>query len=306
MLGQKAIVPRNNEMNLADDKIASQTVWSQPDDAELEDAVDAAKGARIVIMNPPFTERSKMGEKFPEGVQQALRKRTDSLENLLVETDSELKNFASRNTVAPCFVMLADRCLLEDSGTLTMINPTIALSGPSGIDERRILAQRFHIDTILTCHQPGNINLSQHTNVNESIIVLRRHEGDIRPPTRFINLDRLPVDESEVDDLHRSLSNCANGTIANGFGEVSKWPAERIEAGDWTPAIWRSPILAKAAEEFAQDPTLRRLGSFPGCIAHDGAGGYVRTSTEQIRLTKTAYLFWNRRELKVKRRSNLH
>ena len=210
LLGQNAIVPRNNELNLADDKIASQTVWSQPDDAELEDAVDAAKGARIVIMNPPFTERSKMGEKFPEGIQQALRKRTDSLEDLLVETDLELIKFGSRNTVRPCFVMLADRCLLEDSGTLTMINPTIALSGPSGVNERRILAQRFHVDTILTCHQPGNINLSQHTNVNESIIVLRRHEGEVRPPTRFINLDRLPVDESEVEDLHRCLSDCAN------------------------------------------------------------------------------------------------
>ncbi len=271
LLGQKAIVARENELGLADDRIRSQAIWGLRDDAELEDAVDAVKDARIIIMNPPFTERSKMGEKFPEGVQQALRKRTDSLEDLLVGTDSELKNFGSRNTVAPCFVMLADRCLLKDSGTLTMINPTIALSGPSGVDERRILAQRFHVDTILTCHQPGNINLSQHTKVNESIIVLRRHEGEFKHPTRFINLDRLPADESEVEDLHRCLLDCANGTIANGLGEVSEWPTERIQAGDWTPAIWRSPRLAKAAEEFAQDPTLRPLGSFPDCTAHDGS-----------------------------------
>ena len=33
---------------------------------ELEDAVDAAKDASIVIMNPPFTSRNKMGEKFPK------------------------------------------------------------------------------------------------------------------------------------------------------------------------------------------------------------------------------------------------
>ena len=270
LLGQKAIVARDRELGLADDRIASQSIWNQRDDPELEDAVAAAKDARIIIMNPPFTERSKMGEKFPGGVQQALRKRTDSLEDLLVETDSELKNFGSRSTVAPCFVMLADRCLPEDSATLTMINPTIALSGPSGIDERRILAQRFHIDTILTCHQPGNINLSQHTNVNESIIVLRRHEGQ-KPPTRFVNLDRLPADDGQVDEMHQALSKCQEGQMDDGWGVVSHWPVENIESGDWTPAIWRSPRLAKAGEEFAYDPALQPLGSLPGCIAHDGS-----------------------------------
>ncbi len=183
LLGQKAIVPRVGEMDLADDKIGSQAVWDQPDDAELEDAVDAAKDARIVIMNPPFSNRSKMGEKFPIEVQQALRKRTDSLEDLLIGADPELKNFGSRNTVAPCFVMLADRCLPEDVGTLTMINPTIALSAPSGLNERKTLAQRFHIHTVLTCHQPGQINLSQNTSINESIIVAQRIRST-PPPTR--------------------------------------------------------------------------------------------------------------------------
>ena len=53
LLGQKAIVPRNNEFeNLSDDRINSQIIWNQQDDAELEDAVDAVRGARIVIMNP--------------------------------------------------------------------------------------------------------------------------------------------------------------------------------------------------------------------------------------------------------------
>ena len=52
LLGQKAIVTRDNELNLGDDKIGSQIVWNQPDDAELEDAVEAVKDAGIVIMNP--------------------------------------------------------------------------------------------------------------------------------------------------------------------------------------------------------------------------------------------------------------
>ena len=82
LLGQQAIVARGGELNLPDDKIGSQSVWNRQQDAELEDAVDAVKDARIVIMNPPFTERVRMGEKFPKAMQQALRDRTDNLGKL--------------------------------------------------------------------------------------------------------------------------------------------------------------------------------------------------------------------------------
>ena len=270
LLGQKAIVPRDGELELADDKIGSQTVWNQPDDAELEDAVDAAKDARIVIMNPPFTNRSKMGEKFPKATQRMLRSRVDDMERGLVRSDNALNDFVDKNSVRPLFVALADRCLQKQAGVLAMINPTIALCAPSGLNERLILAERYHIHTVLTCHQPNNINMSQNTNVNESIIVMRRHEGP-KSPTRFVNLDRLPTDDSQVDEVHQALSKCREGQMEDGWGIVSYWPAQSIEAGDWTPAIWRSPRLAKAAEEFAHEPTLQPLGSIRDCTAHDGS-----------------------------------
>ena len=270
LLGQKAVVARDSELGLVDDRIGSQAVWSQRDDAELEDAVAAVKDARIVIMNPPFTNRTKMGEKFPKEIQQELRSRVDALENQLLNAAPDFKDFTSQNSVAPSFVMLADYCLPDTSGVLTMITPTIALSGPSGLNERRTLAHLYHIHTILSCHQPGNVNMSQHTGVNESIVVMRR-ENSQKSPTRFVNLDRLPIDDAEVDDLHRCLLECQQGQIGNGWGEVSEWPKERIAEGDWTPAIWRSPGLAKAAEELTRNPALQPLGSIPGCIAHDGS-----------------------------------
>ena len=66
LLGQSAIAPVAGAMPLGDDKIGSQSVWNPQDSAELEDAVAAAKDARVVIMNPPFTSRAtRMGEKFP-------------------------------------------------------------------------------------------------------------------------------------------------------------------------------------------------------------------------------------------------
>ena len=250
LLGQKEIVLRNGELDLPDDRIASEEVWTQVGEA-MEDAVDAVKGGvRIVIMNPPFTNRSKMGEKFPQETQRALRSRVDDMERMLVRSDADMNDFVDKNSLAPLFVALADKCLFTSNSTLTMVHPTVALTNPSGRQERAILAQRYHIHTVLTSHQPGQINMSQNTSINESIIVTRRYEGE-RPPTRFINLDRFPGDDVEAADLHECLVDCDEGSIGNGWGDVSYWPAERIKAGDWTPAIWRSPELAQATYAYA-------------------------------------------------------
>ena len=268
LLGQKAVVPRDDELGLPDDHIASQAAWQPANDAELEDAVSSVKDARIIIMNPPFSNRTKMGEKFSKETQIALRQRADVMERNLVQSDPELNDFVDKNSIRPLFVALADKLQRRPEGVVSMINPTIALSATSGLRERQILAERFHVHTILTCHQPRNINMSQNTNINESIVVMRRHADGPKPPTRFIHLDMMPIDESEVDDLHRALLKCSVGQIPNGWGEVSHWPADRMEEGDWTPAIWRSSELAEAAADFASHPDLRAIKDISGMSVH--------------------------------------
>ena len=160
-----------------------------------------------------------------------------------------------------------------------MIIPTIALTAISGQQERLILAQRYHIHTIVTCHQPGSINLSQNTNINESIVIAKRREG-VNPPTQFIQLDRMPHNESEVEDLHRCLLECGQGVLANDWGEVSYWEAELIEAGDWTSAIWRSTELAKKAAEFANCLELLSIKEQPG-LSPLATGRVLRGSFER-------------------------
>ena len=280
LLGQKAVIPRLNDLDIADDKIASQLTWSPSDETELEDAVSATKNAHIVIMNPPFTNRAKMGEKFPKETQIRMRSRADTMEKMLVRADPGLMEFADKNSIGPLFVALADHVQKRPDGVVTMINPTIALSSTSGMKERQILARRFHIHTILTCHQPRNINMSQNTNINESIVIMRRHPDGPKPSTRFIHLDKMPIDENEVADLHRSLGKCSQGKMSNGWGEVSHWPAERMEEGDWAPAIWRSPKLAEAATHYANLPDLRAINAVPGLSVH-ATGQVLRGSFER-------------------------
>ena len=258
LLGQKAIVARDGELNLPDNQINSQIVWNQPDDAELEDAVDAVKDARIVIMNPPFSNRSKMGEKFPKEIQQALRSRADDMERTLASADPGLMDFAGKNSIGPLFVALADHCVQRPDGVLTMIEPTIALSTPSGLRERQILAQRYHIHTVLTGRWPREFTLSQNVEIDECMVIAVQHDGT-RPPTRFVHLDRMPHDEDEVTELHQTLRDTPSGLLADGWGEVSFWPADRIAEGDWTPAIWRSPELAEASRQFSTHRGMRTI-----------------------------------------------
>ena len=264
LLGQKAIISQGTELDLADDVINSRAMCENAD-FELEDAVDAARNTRIVIMNPPFTSRAKMGQKFAPETQEKLRERANYMERKLTQADPELVGFADKNSIAPLFVALADKCVGNKDGVLSMIHPTISFVNPSGLDERLILAQRWHIHTVLTCHDPKQINLSQHTSINESLVVMRRHDGH-KPPTRFINLDKMPSDDIESADFHRCLQAVrgGRGQIPNGWGEVSYWASERIAEGDWTPAIWRSPELADSAARYANHPDLTRMADIHG------------------------------------------
>ena len=258
LLGQKAIVARDGELNLPDNHIDSQIVWNQPDDAELEDAVDAVKDARIVIMNPPFSSRKKMGEKFSQATKTQLQRRVDTMEDLLTSADTQLVDFTDRNALEPLFTALADKCTDNGTGILTMINPTAALSAPSATNKRRILAERYHIHTVLTGRWPREFTLSQNVEIDECMVIAVRRDG-VRPPTRFVHLDRMPHDAEEVAELHQALQDAPLGLLPDGWGEVSEWPAERIMEGDWTPAIWRSSELAEAARKFAEHQAMRTI-----------------------------------------------
>ena len=147
---------------------------------------------------------------------------------------------------------------------LSTVLPTTALTAMSGLDEHLELAKRFHVHTILTYMGTADVNLSQgtHREMNESIVVMRRCNDTPFPPpaTRIVSLDRFPRDETETDRLFDAL-NAADGSgqLADGWGEVSAWPAERIRAGDWSAVAWRSPQLAEAASAFASHSDLAEM-----------------------------------------------
>ena len=265
LLGQRKFLERPSELPFDSEtggEIGSQRLALDndlSDDAELEDAVDAALNCRIVTMNPPFTNRTKMGEKFKPVTQDNLRNRSDHLQEMLCEADPSVDGVVDKNSIRPVFAILGERCLIGDAGAvLAMISPTIFATASSGLAERRWLASRLHLHTVLTNFATRDGNLSQNTEINESVFVFRRCDGP-HPPTRVIALDRFPADEHDTETLHSYLASTETGMLPDGWGEVSLWPAERVAAGDWTAAVWRSPKLAAAAAEFAGHDDLAAL-----------------------------------------------
>ena len=237
---------------------------------EMDDAAAAARNARIVIMNPPFTNRTKMGEKFDKDTQQALRRRMDTLEGFLANADCRLGGFLDKNSLQPRFAALADLCLGRGEGVFVTVIPTTALTASSALPQRLELAARFHIHTILTHMGVADVNLSQgtHREMNESIVVMQRSKAG--QATRIVSLDRFPRDATQTGEFFRSLAAQQGraSELALGWGVVSWWPAERIQGGDWSAAAWRSPELAAAAAGLAErDDDLAAMG-----------GGYTRPS----------------------------
>ena len=279
LLGQRRVIGMGDELDLAEQDIGSERLQIAQDDPTLEDAVDAVSGVRVVIMNPPFTDRKRMGEKFSEGIRRRLRERVDGLERGLVQNDPELDGFVSKTSIGPLFEALAEKCADAVNGVVAMVRPTVVFTGPAALHMRRIFAKRFHIHTLLTCHQPGDINLSQNTSINESLIIARRFEPreGTRPPTRIISLDRMPTDDGAVAELHDHLARCETGLLSDGWGEVSEWPVERIEAGDWTAGVFRAPELAEGAFDLATHKSLRRMedqNMVPSAVLLGGGRGY--------------------------------
>ena len=267
-LAQQEILPKTL-VNMKDD-IESEEVWKTTEkslDARVSTAVDDVKDAQIVIMNPPFTNREKMGEKFDPEDQNALRVRVDGLQEIVEKNDLSVGKVADKNSVGPLFTLLGGYSLRHD-GILAQILPTIAVSSSSNKPLRTMLASRYHIHTILTCHHPGQVNMSQNTSINESLVVAckwHKKEQD-KPPTRFVSLDRFPMNEEEALELCEKVSR--NSDLDNNWGIVSHWPASRIESGDWSPGIWRDPVLAEASYQFAKREDFVPLGSLSGVHVH--------------------------------------
>ena len=199
----------------------------------------------LVIMNPPFTRNDIRNRQYDSVDRRPLQEREIEIANFLAGPDSQASQAIDQTSVRTFFSPLADALLKRNgSATLAKVVPTTALTAPSGTDERRFLAERFQIETIVTSHDPKHISFSENTTIHESLVVARRRTGH-RTSTRFISLARMPSDPHEAIRLSDLINS---GESLSCWGTEFEWPEYRVRSGDWTAAQFYDGVLADAID----------------------------------------------------------
>ncbi len=196
-----------------------------------------------VIMNAPFTDNRKRGRKFSAETVKRMQRHELEIRDRLHQRDPEAGGVITTNSIRTFFTPLADRLLRSERGAfLAKVLPVTACTGASGSAERRFLAERFHVERIVTTHDPKRIAFSENTSIHESLLICRRRPRDDRPPTEFVSLRKMPDSVEEA----ATMADAIAAGRAEDWGRVCLWPANRVQVGDWTPVQWYDGALAEA------------------------------------------------------------
>ena len=197
----------------------------------------------LVIMNPPFTRDSLRHDQFSRADEQAIKRR----EKEILE-GQPYREAARLSGSANAFMVLADKMLDENAGILAVVLPTVMATNPAASHTRKYLARRFHIDTIVTSHDPGRIFFSENTSIGEVLLICRRwSESGPKPPTRIVNLARNPATPLEaLDTAVRIERNDEAARPKSHDFTVQIMDPGHIERGDWFAVNFLSPFLVGA------------------------------------------------------------
>ncbi len=191
----------------------------------------------LVIMNPPFTRNDLRYDQFSREDEKAISKREGEL----------LKGRgAHRASGGTSFVVLAEHLSkLSNGSTVALILPLVGSSNVSGSEVRRLLAQQFHIETVVASHDPTRFCFSENTDISEMLVIARRHEIDEptdRPSTRFVLLTHNPSSAHEAVAIAPRIAG-VDQTDNDSIGVVDEVSAENMVKGKWRPMAVLSPHL---------------------------------------------------------------
>ena len=204
----------------------------------------------IVIMNPPFTRDSLRHDQFSREDERKIKAK----ERLLF---ADAPTYMAGGSGA--FLFLGEYLNRSEDGTLAAVLPLVGATDASGLGIRRYLASKYHVETIVTSHDPTRIYFSENTSIGEMLLVCRRwaDSGGPKPPTRVVNLAVNPSTPAEAVSVARAIES---GEVQrDGWGTVQEWPSERIADGDWGAVQFLSPYLCERFSELASGDLFRAV-----------------------------------------------
>ena len=210
------------------------SISQQVDDDQDAEQPEQPPAMDLVIMNPPFTRSDIRHDQFNAEDEAALKSREKEIAESIPE-----RAVGRLHSSGGLFTALAEQMLEHDNATLALILPLVVPTSAGNAALRRFLADRFHVDTVVSSHDQGRISFSENTSIGEVLIICRRwNDEGAKPPTRFVNLadnPRTPMAALEV--ARRLLADDA------GPYTVQLVDAARVATGDWLAVNFFSPIL---------------------------------------------------------------
>ena len=226
-----------------------------------------AEAADLLIMNPPFTRDSLRHDQFSKADERKLKAREKEL-------------FAGQpvhlSSNGNAFLVLANHIAKAGGGTIAAIVPLVTATNASALGIRKFLAQQFHIDTIVTSHDPTRIYFSENTSIGEMLLICRRQ--DFTPTLNPSPIKReglsSPFEETPVKpELHQYQKTDA----------VEKWTI--------SPELERR--MQAVARELRKNPSAADE-SDESPLPHFGGGGLgVGEKPPQTRPTTIVNLYEN-------------
>lgn len=215
----------------------------------------------LCVMNPPFV-RSVGGNLLFGSL-------PDERGALQKDLKKRVKKLSANSTagLGSVFVALADTHL-EPGGRLAFVLPAALASGQAWGATRALLADRYHLETIVSSHDAERPNFSENTDLSELLFIARKlGRGEQPGRTSCISLWRNPRSIHEAMHLANAIAQAGPPVSVEGAGitsvklgndklaELMSLPAAVAE-GIWPGALFAQVELLRIAWHLGRGKVL--------------------------------------------------
>lgn len=268
----------------------------------------------LCVMNPPFV-RSVGGNLLFGSL-------PDERGQLQTELKRRVRQIGASATagLGSVFVALADRSL-KTGGRLAFVLPAALVSGEAWGDTRKLIADSYHLETVISSHDAERPNFSENTDLSEVLFIARKREQlEALGRTTYISLWRNPRTIHEALDLANRIVQLEEPVTIEGegittirgtdnkLGEIATFPPAK-ERENWTGALFAQSELLRSCWALEQSqfriPGSRTPAQLPLCRLDElGAIGPDRKRIhEGFKVTTTDWTpypaFWGHDSSKV-------
>ena len=175
----------------------------------------------LCVMNPPFVS-SRYGNRLFGSIPKDRPKLQKAL-----STRARKIGISATPGLGALFVPLADKHT-KPGGRIAFVLPIALASGEAWGAVRKFIADRYHLEVVISSHDPSRTNFSENTALSEILFVARKlNSGEKAGGTAYVKLRRNPTTIYEALDLAARLS-AEMGRMAGEKISVTIRASERV------------------------------------------------------------------------------